>query len=60
MNTSRKLTNILVTGGAGFIGSHLVDLLVSKGADVTVADNLCAGNLNNLELSKNKIDFQKR
>jgi UDP-glucose 4-epimerase len=55
-----KLKNkkIIVTGGAGFIGSHLVDMLVKKGAIVTVVDNLSAGDLRNLELSKNKIDFQ--
>jgi dTDP-L-rhamnose 4-epimerase len=34
------MTNVLVTGGAGFIGSHLVDELVDKGYDVTVVDNL--------------------
>ena len=33
----------LVTGGAGFIGSHLVDRLVSRGNDVVVVDNLSSG-----------------
>jgi UDP-glucose 4-epimerase len=50
---------VVVTGGAGFIGSHLVDQLVDKGAIVTVVDNLSAGNLKNLEQSQSKIDFQK-
>jgi len=33
---------ILVTGGLGFVGSHLVDLLTNKGHDVVVIDNLCS------------------
>lgn len=36
----RKLKNILVTGGAGFIGSHLVDKLIQEGYNVTILDNL--------------------
>lgn len=36
--------NILVTGGAGFIGSHLTDTLVAEGHNVTVVDNLSTGN----------------
>lgn len=39
---------VLVTGGAGQIGSHLVQRLVDAGADVTVADNLWRGKLDNL------------
>lgn len=38
----------LVTGGAGFIGSHLVDKLIERGHDVVVIDNLSTGNLKNL------------
>ena len=39
---------ILVTGGAGFIGSHLVDRLVSQGHQVMVVDNLLSGKKENL------------
>lgn len=39
----------LVTGGAGFIGSHLVERLLARGDDVTVVDNLSTGRLSNLE-----------
>ncbi|MDR3424803.1 MAG: NAD-dependent epimerase/dehydratase family protein [Alphaproteobacteria bacterium] len=37
------MTHFLVTGGAGFVGSHLVDRLVAQGHRVTVLDNLCTG-----------------
>ena len=36
--------NILVTGGAGYIGSHVSYLLIEKGYDVTIIDNLSTGN----------------
>ena len=47
----------LVTGGAGFIGSHLVDRLVAENHQVVVIDNLSTGNLKNLEKSSSKIEF---
>jgi len=40
---------VLVTGGAGFIGSHLVDALVARGDTVTVLDNLSNGSMDNLK-----------
>ena len=49
----------LVTGGAGFIGSHLVDELVRKKYKVIVLDNLSTGSLKNLKFVKNKIKFIK-
>lgn len=49
---------ILVTGGAGFIGSHLVEKLVAQGHGVIVLDDLSAGKLRNLEAVKNKISFK--
>jgi UDP-glucose 4-epimerase len=38
----------LVTGGAGFIGSHVADLLIAEGHDVTIVDNLSSGKIENL------------
>lgn len=47
----------VVTGGTGFIGSHMVDLLVSKGYEVTVIDNLANGRLENIAHHKGAIKF---
>ena len=52
-----KETNTLVTGGASFIGSHLVDKLVELGSHVTVVDNLSSGKKENLKQSMDKIEF---
>jgi UDP-glucose 4-epimerase len=49
---------VLVTGGASFIGSHLVDFLSRKGASVSVIDNLSSGLLENLKGSPN-VNFIK-
>ncbi len=47
----------LVTGGAGFIGSHLVKELIRQGQQVTVLDNLSGGKLDNLSSVQDKITF---
>lgn len=44
----KKKEKILVTGGAGFIGSHLVDALIAKGHGVVVVDDLSSGNKKNI------------
>ncbi len=49
----------LVTGGAGFIGSHLVEALVAGKCKVTVLDNLSSGSLANLEPLKDRITFHQ-
>ncbi len=48
---------ILVTGGAGFIGSHLVEELVKQDARVTVVDNLHSGRMENLSNCRDRIRF---
>ena len=49
--------NILVTGGAGFIGSHLCDTLLAEGHRVTVVDNLVLGCRENIAHLKNNSKF---
>lgn len=52
-----KNKKIVVTGGAGFIGSHIVEELVKLGAEVVVIDNLCEGKKENLSHVINQIKF---
>jgi UDP-glucose 4-epimerase len=49
-------TPVLVTGGYGFIGSHLVEWLVNAGASVTVLDNFQAGKVSNLETIAGRVE----
>ena len=51
------MKKIAVTGGAGFIGSHLVERLVNEGHNVSIVDDLSTGNINNLIHVKDKITF---
>ena len=46
---------VLVTGGAGFIGSNLVEALVGRGDDVTVLDNFSTGTIENLEKVRDRV-----
>ncbi len=55
----RKQEKILVSGGAGFIGSHLVEQLVAQGAEVIVIDNLTSGREKNLNSVREKIRFYR-
>lgn len=49
----------LVTGGAGFIGSHLADALLAEECEVAVLDNLSTGHLSNLDHARDRITFYK-
>jgi UDP-glucose 4-epimerase len=51
------MASYLVTGGAGFIGSHIAEALVERGQKVRVVDNLSTGRLENLEAFRSRIEF---
>jgi len=52
------MARYFITGGAGFIGSHLVDRLVAEGNEVTVYDNLASGSKENIEHHSGKENFR--
>jgi UDP-glucose 4-epimerase len=56
-NMNVDFKKALVTGGAGFIGSHLVEALAAAGCEVAVLDNLSSGHLSNLDFVKSRISF---
>jgi UDP-glucuronate decarboxylase len=59
MKNYNKYNRVLVTGGAGFLGSHLIDRLLARGDDVICADNLFTGSKKNIEhlLDNPKFEF---
>jgi UDP-glucose 4-epimerase len=54
---TNNATQVLVTGGAGFIGSHLVDALIGRGHRVRVLDDLSTGHRENLRHAAGRLDF---
>jgi UDP-glucose 4-epimerase len=54
---SKGIRKVLVTGGAGFIGSHLTDYLLGQGCSVVVLDNLSNGSQERLEQANTYVDF---
>lgn len=58
MNTSASQPVTLITGGAGFLGSHLCDRLLAEGHRVICMDNLLTGNLDNIAHLRARTDFE--
>jgi len=53
------MKNFLITGGAGFVGSHLAEKLIGRGDSITIVDDLNTGKTDNLEKIEEKINFVK-
>ncbi|MGC9053076.1 MAG: NAD-dependent epimerase/dehydratase family protein, partial [Candidatus Hydrogenedens sp.] len=51
------MSKVIVTGGAGFIGSHVVDILLENQHEVLVVDNLSSGKLENLNTKAKFIEM---
>ncbi len=51
--------DVLITGGAGFIGSHLADALIAQGDSVTILDNLSTGSRENIHHLKDKVSIHE-
>src|SRR5260370_26107010 len=57
---SQNKMRVLVTGGAGFLGSHLCDALLAEGHSVVAVDNLITGRMQNLEPLRSEPRFELR
>lgn len=57
-DNNKKMKNVLIAGGAGFIGSHLCESLATNGHKVTCVDNLLTGSLQNLSSLDNHANFK--
>jgi UDP-glucose 4-epimerase len=57
-DTEEKLMRYLITGGAGFIGSHLAERLLADGHHVVIIDDLCTGSMHNIEHLKARRGFE--
>lgn len=55
---TKKPISVLITGGAGFIGSHLADVLLERGCQVTVLDNLSTGKIENLRHNLGRAGYE--